>query len=91
VILRHLVHVQKAQLAREVLLTTNPVDGSVSSGRDKPRLRISRLAIARPRFRGSGERLLRGLLGEVEVAEEADEGGENTPPEVAEGSGVEDR
>ena len=39
---------------------------------------------------GGGERLLSGLLGEVEVAEEADQAGEDAPPLVAEDL-VEDR
>jgi hypothetical protein len=41
-------------------------------------------AVARPALGGDRERLLRGLLGEVEVAEEADERGEDAPPLVAE-------
>ena len=47
-------------------------------------------ALARPALGGDRERLLRGFLGEVEVAEEADEGGEDAPPLVAEGL-LEDR
>jgi len=34
---------------------------------------------------GDRERLLRGFLGEVEVAEVADEGREDAPPVLAEG------
>jgi hypothetical protein len=41
-------------------------------------------AVARPALRRDRERLLRGLLGEVEVAEEADESGEDPPPLLAE-------
>jgi len=33
---------------------------------------------------GDSERLLRGFLGEVEVAEEADHGGQDAPPFLAE-------
>ena len=40
--------------------------------------------VARPAFGGDRERLLGGLLGEVEVAEEADQGGEHAPPLLAE-------
>ena len=36
--------------------------------------------LAGPPLGGDGERLLRGLLGEVDVAEEADQGGEDPPP-----------
>jgi hypothetical protein len=42
-------------------------------------------AVARPALGGDREGLLRGLLGEVEVAEEADEGREDAAPRVAEG------
>ena len=41
-------------------------------------------AVTRPALGGDRERLLRGFLGEVEVAEEADERGEDAPPLVAE-------
>ncbi len=42
-------------------------------------------AVARPALGREREGLLRGLLGEVEVAEEADEGGEHPPPLLAKG------
>ena len=47
-------------------------------------------AVARPALGGDRERLLRGFLGEVEVAEEADQGGEDAAPLLAEGL-LEDR
>jgi hypothetical protein len=40
--------------------------------------------MAGPALGGDRERLLDGLLGEVEVAEEADQAGEDTAPLVAE-------
>jgi hypothetical protein len=40
--------------------------------------------MAGPALRGDCERLLGGFLGEIEIAEEADERGEDTPPLVAE-------
>jgi uncharacterized protein YciI len=43
------------------------------------------LPIAGPALGGDGECLLSGLLGEVEVAEEADQAGEDAAPLVAEG------
>ena len=46
---------------------------------------MSRRPVDRPALGGDGERLLRGLLGEVEVAEEADQGGEYPAPVLAEG------
>ena len=47
-------------------------------------------AVARPALGGDRERLLGGLLGELEVAEEADQGREHAAPLVAEGL-LEDR
>ena len=41
-------------------------------------------AVAGPALGGDGERLLSGLLGEVEVAEEADQRREDPAPRVAE-------
>ena len=41
-------------------------------------------AVLWPPVGGDGERLLGGLLGEVEVAEEADQCGENAAPFLAE-------
>jgi hypothetical protein len=40
--------------------------------------------VARPPLGGRRERVLRGLLGELEVAEEADQGREDARPLVAE-------
>jgi hypothetical protein len=40
--------------------------------------------VAWPALGGDRERLLRGFLGEVEVAEEADEGSEDAAPLLAE-------
>ena len=40
-------------------------------------------AVARPALGRQGEGLLRGFLGEVEVAEEADERGQHATPFVA--------
>ena len=45
---------------------------------------LSGIAVARPALGGDRERLLRGLLGEVEVAEEADQGSEDAAPLLAE-------
>ena len=42
-------------------------------------------AVARPALRRDRERLLRGFLGEVEVAEEADQRSEDASPLLAEG------
>src|SRR5262249_44429186 len=59
------------------------IDRPVARGRDQPGARVLRRSVARPSRRGGRERLLRSFLGEVEVAEEADECGEHAPPFVA--------
>ena len=51
---------------------------------DEPGAGIGRHAVPRPALRGDGERLLGGLLGTVEIAEEADQRGDDAPPFVPE-------
>jgi hypothetical protein len=60
------------------------VDGPVARRRDEPGARVVGRPVARPPRGRDRERLLGGFLGEVEVAEEADQGGEDTSPLVAE-------
>ena len=55
------------------------VDRLEAAGRDEPRARIRRDAVARPLLERRGERVVQRLLGEIEVAEEADERGEHAP------------
>src|ERR1700730_9313006 len=57
---------------------------SVRSRRVRSRARVLRLPFTRPALGGDGERFLGGLLGEVEVAEDADQRGEHPPPLLAE-------
>jgi hypothetical protein len=45
---------------------------------------VGRRTVARPARSGYGKGLLGGFLGEVDVAEEADQAGEDTAPLVAE-------
>ena len=45
---------------------------------------MGRFAVPWPTLGGDGEGLLRGFLGELEVAEEADQTGEDAAPLVAE-------
>jgi hypothetical protein len=47
-------------------------------------VRTGRHAVAGPALGGDRERLLGSFLGEVKVAEEADQAGEDAPPLVAE-------
>ena len=50
----------------------------------EPGAGIDRRAVARPALGGDRERVLGGFLGEVEVAEVADQAGEDAAPLVAE-------
>jgi hypothetical protein len=84
-VLRHERRVQQAGLRGQRPIAADAVDRAVARGGDQPARRVPRDAVARPALRRDRERLLRGLLGEVEVAEEADEGRENAAPRLAEG------
>jgi hypothetical protein len=82
--LRRLGNVQQPRLLQPGSVAPDTIDRPVARGGDKPRARIVGSARARPPLGGDRERLLSGLLGEVEVAEEADQRGEDAPPLVAE-------
>jgi hypothetical protein len=73
-----------AQLLRVRALAPEAVDCAIAGGGDEPGARALRRAVSRPALGRDRERLLSGLLGEVEVAEEADQGGEDASPLVAE-------
>src|SRR5262249_39647240 len=62
---------------------TQAVDGPVARRGGQPGARVRGLAGTRPALGRDRERLLSGLLGEVEVAEEADQVGEDAAPLVA--------
>ena len=65
-------------------LAAQAVDGSIAGrGRD-PAARVGRQAVARPCAQGDGERLLDCVLGEVDVAEDADQGGDRSAGLLAE-------
>jgi hypothetical protein len=83
-VLHCLGHVEQAGLRSERAVAADPVDRAVAPGRDEPCARARRDTIARPALGGDRERVLRGFLGEVEVAEEADQRSENAPPLLAE-------
>src|SRR5579871_6101922 len=65
-------------------IAPQPVDRAVARRDDQPRGGVLRRAGARPALGRDRERLLGGLLGAVEVAEEADHGGKHPPPLLAE-------
>src|SRR5947207_2034900 len=66
-------------------IAADAIDGSVARRRHQPCTRVDGGSFARPALGGDGEGLLRGFLGEVEVAEEADQCSEDAPPLFAEG------
>jgi hypothetical protein len=53
------------------------VDGLEAAGRHEPRPRIGRHAFPRPLFHCRGKGIVQCLLGNLEVAEQPDQGGEN--------------
>ena len=65
-------------------VAADAVRGPVPGRRHQPGARVAGDAVAWPSLGGDGERLLRGFLGEVEVAEEADQGGQDAAPLLAE-------
>jgi hypothetical protein len=71
-------------LRGEGSVAPNPVDRAVAGGRREPGAGVLRFPVARPPLGRYGERLLCGFLGEVEIAEEADQVGENPAPLVTE-------
>jgi hypothetical protein len=83
-VLHGLRNVELARLLGQHALAPQAVDRPVARRGDQPRPRVGRRTVARPALRGRGERVLRGLLGEVEVAEEADQRGQDATPLVAE-------
>jgi hypothetical protein len=60
------------------------VDRPVARRDQQPSRRVAGSALPRPALGGDRERLLRGFLGEVEVAEEADQRSEDASPMVPE-------
>ena len=80
VVLRHERHVEESGLGRERALAADAVERTVARRGDEPGPGTHGHAVARPALGGDGERLLSGLLGEVEVAEEADQRSEDASP-----------
>jgi hypothetical protein len=66
------------------VVAADAVDCAVASGRHEPGAWIRRRPVSRPALGRDRERILGGFLGEVEVAEEADQAREDAPPLVAE-------
>jgi hypothetical protein len=83
-ILRCLGHFEQTGLPGQRAFAADVVDRAVSRGRDQPRTRIRRRSIPWPAFGGDREGVLNGLLGEIEIAEKADQMSEDTSPLLTE-------
>ncbi len=84
---RHLCAVARDQqgvLGREGPLAADAIGCPVPGRRHQPGVRVTGDAVACPPVGCHRERLLGGFLGEVKVTEEADQGGQNAAPFLAE-------
>jgi len=77
-------HRHLAQQFQSTRLAAQAVDGAVAGSRRDPAARVGRQADARPLAQGDGERLLHRILGEVDVTEDADQGGDGSARLLAE-------
>ena len=84
-VLRNLLHLEQIGLGRQCMATAKAIDGSVAGSGHEPRTRVGWVPGFRPALGRDGKSSLRGLLGEVEIAEEADQRGEHAAPFFAEG------
>jgi hypothetical protein len=84
VVLHGCRHLEQADLRRERAISADAVDRAVARGRDQPATGVGGRPVAGPALGGDRERFLSGFLSEVEVAEEADQAGEDMAPLVAE-------
>jgi hypothetical protein len=75
---------EELRLLREDPPPPEPIDRPVAGGRRDPGAGVVRHAPRRPRLEGRDEGLLDGFLGEVEVTEDADQGGHRPPLFLAE-------
>ena len=75
---------EQAEPGRQGPIAADAIRRPVPRRRHQPGARVAGDALARPPLGGDGERLLRGLLGEVKVAEKADQGGQDAAPLRAE-------
>ncbi len=71
-------------LALEDLLAADAVDGAVARGRDDPGAGRLREPFAGPTLESSRECVLHGVLGKLEIAEDAREDADGAPPFLAE-------
>jgi hypothetical protein len=83
-VLHGLGRVEQAGLLGQGAVAADAVDRAVPGRGDQPGARVVRRPLSGPALGGDRERLLSGLLGELEVAEEADQVGQDTAPLLAE-------
>jgi hypothetical protein len=74
-----------AQLGGLVRAAAQHVDRAVAGGGGQPGAGAGGHAVALPRLQGAGERVLRALLGQVPVAGDRDQGGDDLAPLGLEG------
>ena len=78
-VLRGFADIEQAELVRQGVFAAQSIDGAVSRRGQQPGDGRVRHAVARPALRGDGECFLGGLFGDVDIAEEADEGPRTRP------------
>ena len=71
-------------LGGEYAVSADPVDRPVAGGRHQPRAGVGGNAVPGPALGRCQKRFLTGILGEVEIAEEADQGSQHASPLVTE-------
>jgi hypothetical protein len=79
-VLRRFRDLEQARLLDQDPVTADPVDRPAPRRRDQPVPRVGGDAASRPLIGGDREGFLTGFLGEVEVAEEAEQRSEDAPP-----------
>jgi hypothetical protein len=77
-------YVEQARLRRERAIAANAIDRAVARRRRQPGARVLGQPDSGPALGSDRERLLGGFLGEVEVAEEADQCRKDAAPLLAE-------
>jgi len=84
VVLNGLRDLEQLRLRGECAIAADPVDRAIAGGGHQPGARVVRRPVAGPALGGDREGFLGSFLGEIEVAEEADQAGEDAAPLVAE-------
>jgi hypothetical protein len=83
-VLHCLGHVEQPGLDRKRAVAADAVDRTVARRRHEPAAGVGGRPFPRPALGSNCERLLGSFLGEVEIAEEADQAGEDAAPLLAE-------